>query len=414
MPPERRIVLVRHPEHAVFPRAVLDAGRRARAAVQHSVMTANSFGFFLRAVEIPSSAVQTSARRAPVRAFRDIRCVGHLRGFYLSVKSLSAWFFSESALATMPCIRFLFACTTMFPKPFYKHLLPALLAGLGLRLFFIWHFPFYSAIRLTTKSWPATAVPRRLRFLLPTGSFLRRTRARQAIPAFLARIYFLAGTGRKGGSCSHKRSSILRRACWRGIASRLAADLRRHAQSRCSRSALADGRFARSPRTTRPCRSRKCWRHFYYARAADFFVACGMAIEPHGLKSRQLRGAKNLVRGRASLVLGLGALVRPETSLLLSAVLIALWPSLSRSRKLEKARGRNSVDDRWLAVAASALGRAQRREPWTRAVPRAALRGKRTATFCRPAFTLDENVDVSFSRCLSLYLETAVAADRLE
>ena len=32
----------------------------------------------------------------------------------------------------------------MFPKPFYKHLVPALLAGLALRLFFIWRFPFYS------------------------------------------------------------------------------------------------------------------------------------------------------------------------------------------------------------------------------------------------------------------------------
>jgi len=32
----------------------------------------------------------------------------------------------------------------MFQKSFYKHLFPALLAGLLLRLFFIWRFPFYS------------------------------------------------------------------------------------------------------------------------------------------------------------------------------------------------------------------------------------------------------------------------------
>ena len=32
----------------------------------------------------------------------------------------------------------------MFPKSFFKHIVPALLAGLGLRLFFIWRFPFYS------------------------------------------------------------------------------------------------------------------------------------------------------------------------------------------------------------------------------------------------------------------------------
>jgi hypothetical protein len=32
----------------------------------------------------------------------------------------------------------------MLRKPFYEHLFPALLVGLGLRLFFIWRFPFAS------------------------------------------------------------------------------------------------------------------------------------------------------------------------------------------------------------------------------------------------------------------------------
>lgn len=32
----------------------------------------------------------------------------------------------------------------MLPKPLSKHLLPALLVGLGLRLFFILQFPFAS------------------------------------------------------------------------------------------------------------------------------------------------------------------------------------------------------------------------------------------------------------------------------
>jgi len=32
----------------------------------------------------------------------------------------------------------------MFTRTFAKHLAPALLAGLALRLFFIWRFPFYS------------------------------------------------------------------------------------------------------------------------------------------------------------------------------------------------------------------------------------------------------------------------------
>src|ERR1700756_3470319 len=33
---------------------------------------------------------------------------------------------------------------TMLPRPAYKHIAPALLVGLGLRLFFIWRFPFAS------------------------------------------------------------------------------------------------------------------------------------------------------------------------------------------------------------------------------------------------------------------------------
>jgi hypothetical protein len=32
----------------------------------------------------------------------------------------------------------------MLPKPGYKHLFPPLLAGLALRLFLIWKFPFAS------------------------------------------------------------------------------------------------------------------------------------------------------------------------------------------------------------------------------------------------------------------------------
>jgi hypothetical protein len=33
---------------------------------------------------------------------------------------------------------------TRLPRPAYKHVAPALVVGLGLRLFFIWRFPFAS------------------------------------------------------------------------------------------------------------------------------------------------------------------------------------------------------------------------------------------------------------------------------
>jgi hypothetical protein len=42
------MVFIRNPEHAVFDRAILDARGDPAHPVQHSVMTASSFGFFLR------------------------------------------------------------------------------------------------------------------------------------------------------------------------------------------------------------------------------------------------------------------------------------------------------------------------------------------------------------------------------
>src|SRR2546421_11335177 len=50
----------------------------------------------------------------------------------------------QSGAATMPVQSDSCSAVHMFPKSFFKHIVPALLAGLGLRLFFVWHFPFYS------------------------------------------------------------------------------------------------------------------------------------------------------------------------------------------------------------------------------------------------------------------------------
>src|SRR5205814_5095392 len=82
--------------------------------------------------------------------------------------------------------------------------------------------------------------------------------------------------------------------------------------------------------------------------------------------------------------------------------------------ELSTSRSRNAVDGPWPAAAAGAVGRAQRAESRSRAVSRPALRGN---VWRRPAnriLCVDANVDVSLSRCLSLHLEIAVAADRIE
>src|SRR6266478_419169 len=85
----------------------------------------------------------------------------------------------------------------MFPKPFYKHLWPALLAGFGLRLFFIWRFPFYSGDTAYYEEMARNWLYHGVYGFYSHGRLLASDARAPGYPAFLAGIYFLAGTGRK-------------------------------------------------------------------------------------------------------------------------------------------------------------------------------------------------------------------------
>src|SRR2546427_1714467 len=85
----------------------------------------------------------------------------------------------------------------MFTKTFLKHLAPALLAGLGLRLFFIWHFPFYSGDTAYYEELARNWLYHRVYGFYSNGQLLPSDARAPGYPAFLAGIYFLAGTGRK-------------------------------------------------------------------------------------------------------------------------------------------------------------------------------------------------------------------------
>ena len=85
----------------------------------------------------------------------------------------------------------------MFPKSFFKHIVPALLAGLGLRLFFIWHFPFYSGDTAYYEELARNWLYHRVYGFYSNGQLLPSDARAPGYPAFLAGIYFLAGTGRK-------------------------------------------------------------------------------------------------------------------------------------------------------------------------------------------------------------------------
>src|SRR5437899_11484239 len=84
----------------------------------------------------------------------------------------------------------------MFPKPFYKHLLPALLAGLLLRLFLIWRFPFYSGDTPYYEELARNWLYHGVYGFYSHGQLVASDARAPGYPAFLAAIYFLAGPGR--------------------------------------------------------------------------------------------------------------------------------------------------------------------------------------------------------------------------
>src|SRR5258706_12095563 len=213
---------------------------------------------------------------------------------------------------------------TMFPKPFYKHLLPALLAGLGLRLFFIWHFPFYSGDTAYYEELARNWLYHGVYGFYSHGQLLASDARAPGHPAFLAAIYFLAGTGRQAVMLAEAFLDLATCVLAAGIASRLAADAPDATRSRVAIAVLwltalcpFTANYTAVPLT-------EVLATFFTTLPLLIFVSpAGMAIGRTASRSDLLRSAKILfARG---LVVGLGTLVRPETPLLLGAGLIFLW-----------------------------------------------------------------------------------------
>src|SRR5258707_12209795 len=85
----------------------------------------------------------------------------------------------------------------MFTRTFAKHLAPALLAGLALRLFFIWRFPFYSGDTAYYEELARNWLYHGVYGFYSHGQLVPSDIRAPGYPAFLPGIYFLAGTGRK-------------------------------------------------------------------------------------------------------------------------------------------------------------------------------------------------------------------------
>src|SRR5216684_2455329 len=212
----------------------------------------------------------------------------------------------------------------MFTRTFAKHLAPALLAGLALRLFFIWRFPFYSGDTAYYEELARNWLYHGVYGFYSHGQLLPSDARAPGYPAFLAGIYFLAGTGRMAVMLAQAFLDLATCVLAAGIAARLAAGTSDATRSRVAAAALwltalcpFTANYTTVPQT-------EILATFFTTLALLIFLSpAGMTLDRIFSNRDLLRSARNWFAG--GLVVGFGTLVRPETPLLLGAVLIALW-----------------------------------------------------------------------------------------
>jgi hypothetical protein len=223
----------------------------------------------------------------------------------------------------------------MFPKVFYKHLAPALLAGLALRLFFIWRFPFYSGDTAYYEELARNWLYHGIYGFYSHGQLLPSDARGPGYPAFLAGIYFLAGTGRMAVMRAQAFVDLATCVLAAGIAARLAGGASESVRARVAIAALwltalcpFTANYTAVPLT-------EVLAVFFTTLALLIFLApAGMNLDGIFSNRNSLRAVTIWFAG--GLVVGLGTLVRPETPLLLVAMLIALWLRYRRPANWKK------------------------------------------------------------------------------
>src|SRR6266446_2883111 len=269
--------------------------------VQHSVITASSFGFFLRAVTIPFERGSNFCSSGTIPgAFTTSGALAISSDFTLSVKSLSAWFLpplqQSRACYNARAIRF---GSPHVPQNSPQTSLPRAPRRTCAAPLFHLAFPLLlRRYRLLRRACPQLALPRYLWFLLPrTASPLgctsprlsglprhnlfsgrHRQKSGHACTSFprscdvrFRRRYLLSPGGRRLGSCSwpdRSRPPVAH------------GSLPIHRQLRCCPAHGGVGNI------------------FHHARAAGFSVAGGNGVQPSFLQQRFAPRHKNLVRGR--------------------------------------------------------------------------------------------------------------------
>ena len=233
----------------------------------------------------------------------------------------------------------------MFPKSFHNHLLPALAAGLGLRLYFICYFPFFSGDTAYYEELARNWLYHGVYGFYSYGQLFPSDLRAPGYPAFLVMIYFVAGTGRTAVMLAQAFVDLTTCILAAGIAARLAADASEEDRSRVAALALwlavlcpFTANYAAVPLTEV---------------LATFFTTLSilLLLAPAAVRIDLLLSKSDLFRAvriwlLAGLAIGLGTLVRPETPLLLLAVLVVLWLRFRPSANW----GRLAVATLWMMV----------------------------------------------------------------
>jgi len=255
------------------------------------------------------------------------------------------------------------------PKSFYKHLFPALLAGLLLRLFFIWRFLSTPEIPLTMRN-SAQLVYHGVYGFYSHGQLLPSD---ARAPGFWppGHCLFLGRPRQESVMLVQAFVDLATCVLAAGIAGRLAAGKSEASRARVAAQHLAGGAL--------PLHGELCCGPLTEV-LATFFTTLAILIFlfPAFLRIDLVQSESDILGAARSwlmggVVVGLGTLVRPEAPLLLVAVLLMLGLRYYRPEIEELALASLCVVA-GLTASTGPMGCAQCRESRARAVPGTSLR----------------------------------------
>jgi hypothetical protein len=209
-------------------------------------------------------------------------------------------------------------------KSFYEHVIPALLVGLGLRLFLIWRFPFAAGDTPRYEELARNWLHYGVYGLFSNGHLYPSDVRMPGYPAFLAAIYSVAGVGRSAVFVVQAFLDLGTCLLAVAIAARLSAGVSEAMRSRITIAALwlavlcpFTANYAAVPLAEVPA--------IFLTTLAIFIFLLPSAYQIDLIRERTalLRSVRTWFLG--GLVVGLCTLFRPETPLLLVAVLPVYW-----------------------------------------------------------------------------------------